>query len=70
MSGLENRIKKLECQMGEEAAGRETLIIYPRGEIRHSSGDGPVTETHIIECPDKHTAELTLRILNWEFQRT
>lgn len=63
---LENRVKQLERHAGETAHGRETLIRYPGGEIRHCDTDGPVTETHIINCIDKETAELTLRLLNGE----
>ena len=63
---LENRIKNLEKHTGKVAANHETLLKYPGGEIRHCNSEGPVTETHIIECLDKETAELTLRILNGE----
>ena len=63
---LENRIKNLEKHTGKVAANRETLLKYPGGEIRHCNSEGPVTETHTIECLDKETAELTLRILNGE----
>lgn len=63
---LENRVKKLEKHTGGTVANRETLVRYPGGEIRHCDTDEPVTETQIIDCHDKETAELTLRILNGE----
>ena len=64
MSVTLNRIMKLEKQTDKEATGRETLIIYPGGEIRHYSGDEPVKHTDTIEVVSKRAAELTLEILN------
>jgi hypothetical protein len=65
VSDLESRIEKLEKTTGK-SENRETLLRYPGGEIRHCNTDGPVTETHIINCHNKETAELTLRLLNGE----
>ena len=64
MSSTENRIKKLEKQTDQEADGRETLIIYPSGKLRHCCGDGPVKHTDTIKVVSKRAAELTLEILN------
>ncbi len=65
MNSIENRIEKLERHTGK-AASRETLIVYPRGEILHYAGEGPVAEKQTISTTSKEAAESTLRLLNGE----
>ena len=64
MSDLEGRIERLEQQTDKAADGRETLIIYPGGQLRHYCGDGPVKRTDTIEVVSERAAELTLEVLN------
>jgi hypothetical protein len=65
VNSIENRIEKLERKTAIPA-NRETLIIYPGGEILHYSGEGPVAERHTISTISKHAAESLLKLLNGE----
>ncbi|MFC2122749.1 hypothetical protein ACFLRP_03595 [Bacteroidota bacterium] len=50
MNSTENRIKKLEKQLEEEASGHEMLIEYCNGNItRFYKGEGPPWQTTTLK---------------------